>query len=98
MPLEVIQNEVKDRWRIDVNPSIMYRARKKVNRKIYGKQEGQYTKLWDYCETLRRTSARSCVMMKVEKPSLEVNPMFQRLYCSLTTIKKGFFQKVAGLW
>jgi hypothetical protein len=39
MPLDVIQNEVKDRWRIDVNPSMMYMARKKANKKIYGNHE-----------------------------------------------------------
>jgi hypothetical protein len=37
MPLYVIHNEVKERWRVDVNPSMMYRLRSKANRKIYGK-------------------------------------------------------------
>jgi hypothetical protein len=47
MPLDVIQNEVKERWMVDVNSSMMYRARSKANRKIYDKQEGQYPRLWD---------------------------------------------------
>jgi hypothetical protein len=28
MPLNVIQNEAKDKWGIDVNPNMMYRAKK----------------------------------------------------------------------
>jgi hypothetical protein len=30
------------------------------------------------------------MLMKVERPSLEVPPTFQRLYMSLTACKKGF--------
>jgi hypothetical protein len=71
---------------------MMYRARKKANRKIYGKQEGQYARLWDYCETLRKINAGSCVIMKVERLSPKVNPMFQKLYCSLKAMKKGFLE------
>jgi hypothetical protein len=36
MLLDVMQNEVKDKWRIDVNLNMMYRAKKKANKKIYG--------------------------------------------------------------
>jgi hypothetical protein len=30
MPLDMIQNEVKDKGKIDVTPNIMYRVRRKV--------------------------------------------------------------------
>jgi hypothetical protein len=53
MPLDVIQHEVKEKWRVDVNPSMMYRARRKTKQKLYGKVEDHYGRLWDYCETLR---------------------------------------------
>jgi hypothetical protein len=92
MQLHVIQNEVKERWRIDVNPSMMYRARIKANKEIYGKHEDQYAALWDYCETLRATNPRSCVVMKVDRTVPEVIPRFQRLYCSLAAMKKGFLE------
>ncbi|XP_062166992.1 uncharacterized protein LOC133873286 [Alnus glutinosa] len=80
------------RWRVDVNPSMMYRAKSKANRKIYGKQEGQYARLWNYCETLRATNLGSCVEMKVDRPVPEVNPRFLRPYCSLAAMKKGFME------
>jgi len=77
---------------VDVNPSMMYRARTKANRKIFGKHLLQYVKLWDYCETLRSINPGSCVVMKVDRPVLEVNPKFIRMYCSLTAMKKGFLE------
>ena len=57
MPLDVIQYEVKDKWHVDVNPSMMYRARRKAKVKFYGKLDNQYERLWDYCETLRLTNS-----------------------------------------
>jgi len=87
-----MQNEVKERWRVDVNPSMMYRARTMANRQIFGKHEIQYVKLLDYCETLRSTNPGSCVVMKVDRPVPEVNPKFLRMYCSLAAMKKGFLE------
>ena len=45
MPLDIIQNEIKDKWRVDVNPSMMYRAGRKAKQKLYGKVEDQYERL-----------------------------------------------------
>jgi hypothetical protein len=42
MPLDVIQNEVNDKWRVDVNPNMMYKARRKDKVKLYRKLENQY--------------------------------------------------------
>jgi hypothetical protein len=39
MPLDAIQHEVNDKWHVDVNPSMMYRARRKARVKLYGKLE-----------------------------------------------------------
>jgi hypothetical protein len=67
MPLEVIQNEVKDIWRVDIIPTLMYRTMRKAKQKLYGKLEDQYGRLWEYCETLRYTNNGSCVEMKVDR-------------------------------
>jgi hypothetical protein len=92
MPLDVIQHEVKDKWHVDVNPSMMYRARRKAKVKLYGKLENQYERLWDYCETLRRTNSRSCVVIKVDQPNPNLPPKFGRMYVSLAATKKGFLE------
>jgi hypothetical protein len=36
MPLDVIQNEVNDKWHVDVSPSMMYRARRRRNKNCIG--------------------------------------------------------------
>jgi hypothetical protein len=41
----VIQNEVREKWKVDVTPSCMYRVRRKARKKIHGKFEGQYKRL-----------------------------------------------------
>lgn len=90
MPLDVLQHEVKDKWKVDVTQSMMYRARKKAKDHIYGSMGDQYERLWDYCEAVRRTNVGSRMFIKVDRPSMSVNPKFQRLYVSLAATKKGF--------
>jgi hypothetical protein len=34
MPLDLISDEVNERWKVDVNTSCMYRARRKGGKKI----------------------------------------------------------------
>jgi hypothetical protein len=92
MPLRVKQDEVKRNWNVEVNRSQMYRGRKKVEKRIYGGLGEQYGKLWDYCETLRRTNLGSCVMMKVERPNPDSPAKFHRLYLSLSAMKKGLLE------
>jgi hypothetical protein len=65
---------------VNVNPSMMYRARRKAKLKLYRKLENQYERLWDYCETLRRINSRSCVVMKVDKLNPNLLPKFGRMY------------------
>ncbi|XP_059446531.1 uncharacterized protein LOC132178091 [Corylus avellana] len=92
MPLDVIQHEVKEKWGVDVNPSMMYRSRRKAKQKLYGNLEDQYGRLWNYCETLRYTNSGSCVVMKVDRLNPNLPPKFGRLYVSLAAMKKGFLE------
>jgi hypothetical protein len=88
----VINDEVKRKWNVEVSRSQMYRGRKKAAKKIYGGLGEQYGRLWDYCETLRRTNPGSCVLMKVERQNPNLPAKFQRLYLSLAAMKKGFLE------
>ncbi|XP_062177170.1 uncharacterized protein LOC133882086 [Alnus glutinosa] len=92
MPLKVIQDEVKRRWNIEVTRSQMYKGRRRAGNQIFGNLGEQYSRLWDYCETLRQTNKGSCVMMKVERPTPNSEPLFQRLYMSLAAMKQGFLE------
>jgi hypothetical protein len=68
---------------VDVKKKRLYRARVLVKEKIRGKVNLQYYKLWDYCETIRRTNIGSCVMMKLERPIPDLPAKFQRLLSNL---------------
>jgi hypothetical protein len=61
----------------------LYRARVFAKEKIRGKVNLQYQKLWDYCETIRRTNIGSCVMMKLERPIPDLPAKFQRFLSNL---------------
>lgn len=54
----------------------MYRGRRRAGKNIYGKLEEQYSRLWDYCETLKHTNKGSYVLMKVDIPNLDLAPKF----------------------
>jgi len=92
MLLQVIQDEVKRKWNVEVSRSQMYRGRKKAGKRLYGCLGEQYGRLWDYCETLRHTNPGSCVMLKVEKTNPNLPAKFHRLYMSLAAMKKGFLE------
>jgi hypothetical protein len=92
MPLPVILDEVKRKWNVDVSRSQMYRARRKASKRIHGKLEEQYARLWDYCETLRQTNMGSCVLMSVDRPMPDLPPKFERIYLSLAAMTKGFVE------
>jgi hypothetical protein len=63
---------------VDVTTKQLYKAKVKLNNQIEGKLREQYNRVWDYCATLRQTNRGSCMLMKVEMPSLEVPQTFQR--------------------
>lgn len=60
MPLEVIQDEVKRKWNVEVTKSQMYRGRRRAGKQIFGNLGEQYGRLWDYYETLRQTNKGLC--------------------------------------
>ncbi|XP_059438654.1 uncharacterized protein LOC132171372 [Corylus avellana] len=86
------EESFQEKWRVDVNLSMIYRARRKAKQRLYGNLEDQYGRLWDYCETLRHTNSGSCVVMKVDRPNLILPPKFGRLYVCLAAMKKGFLE------
>jgi hypothetical protein len=89
-PLKALYEDVRRKWNVDVSQSQLYRARKKARQQIEGKRKEQYRRLWDYCATVRKTNRGSCMLMKVERPTLDIPPRFLRLYMSLAACKDGF--------
>jgi hypothetical protein len=71
--------DVKRRWNVELSFRQLYRAREKVREHIEGKHQQQYKWLWDYCATVRQTNRGSTMLMEVERPTLDVPPIFLRL-------------------
>jgi hypothetical protein len=91
-PLAALCEDVKMRWNVEVSFRQLYRAKEKAKEQIEGKNKEQYKQLWDYCATVRQTNRGRTMLMKVERPTLDVPPTFQRLYMSLAACKDGFRQ------
>jgi hypothetical protein len=88
-PFASLNNDVKRKWNVDVSFRQLYKAKVKALEFIEGKHKEQYKRLMDYCATVRQTN-RSTMLMKVERPTLDVPPTFLRLYMSLAVCKDGF--------
>jgi hypothetical protein len=89
-PLAALCEDVKRRWNVEVSLRQLYRAKEKAKEQIEGKNKEQYKWLWDYCATVRQTNREITMLMKIERPTLDVPPTFQRLYMSLVACKDGF--------
>ena len=90
MPVQAVVGEVKRKWKVDVNDSQVYRARRKARSIIFGQYKEQYHQLWDYTATIRQTNQESCVLMKVDRLTTEMPPTFERMYLSLAAMRDGF--------
>lgn len=74
--VDSITQEVKREWKVDVNESQLYRARRKAWARIFGKHLEQYCRLWDYATTLREINRGSCIQMKLERIPPKLEPTF----------------------
>jgi hypothetical protein len=88
--LAALCEDVKRRWNVEVSFRQLYRAKEKAKDQIEGKNKQQYKRLWDYCATVRQTNRGTTMLMKVERPTVDVPPTFQLLYMSLAACKDNF--------
>ncbi|KAG8381237.1 hypothetical protein BUALT_Bualt06G0101600 [Buddleja alternifolia] len=67
-----------------------YRAKRKVLKMIEGDPDVQYTKLWDYCEELRKTNPGFTVILGTEEQGGEdLNIVRQNEYTFMSDKQKG---------
>ncbi|KAG8376915.1 hypothetical protein BUALT_Bualt09G0113800 [Buddleja alternifolia] len=93
-PIEDVINEIN----CDVSKDQAYRAKRKALM-IEGDPDVQYTKLWDYCEELRKTNPGSTVILGTEEQGGEhgLNIVRQNEYTFMSDKQKGLimaFQEV----
>ena len=76
-----------------------YNAKKIAMRMIYGDANEEYSRVWDYAETIRKFNLGSTTIVKcigIESPP----PLFQRMYICLKACKEGFVarcQRIIGV-
>ena len=85
-----MQKEVRRELLVDVSSNQIYRVKRKAKQTIEGDHGKQYARLWDYCETVRKYNPNSCFKIMVERPTLELPPVFQRIYVRYESQKHGF--------
>ena len=57
---------------------------------LRGSHIGQYAKLWEFCGELRAKNPGSSALLVVDRPNLNIQPVFRRIYVCLEACKKGF--------
>ncbi|KAI5327668.1 hypothetical protein L3X38_027064 [Prunus dulcis] len=69
---------VRKYYSIDVTRDQCYKAKNLAKERIQGSIEEQYSKLWDYCDELKRQNPGSTVLVKTSLRG--DNLVFERLY------------------
>ncbi|KAH7844546.1 hypothetical protein Vadar_029198 [Vaccinium darrowii] len=63
IPIVAFKDRVRKEMKVDVSRTQLYRAKRKAAQLNYGSDLQQYSRLWDYCEELRRSNPGSTVVM-----------------------------------
>ncbi|XP_028057020.1 uncharacterized protein LOC114261011 [Camellia sinensis] len=93
-PVSAMKQRIRKDLKLDVSTSQIYRAKKRAFLMIHGTDANRYSKLWDYCEELRRTNPGFTVVMEApdHEELREPKPRFLRLYVCLEACKRGLLE------
>ncbi|KAH6833345.1 hypothetical protein C2S53_005462 [Perilla frutescens var. hirtella] len=73
---------------VNISRQQAVRARQKALKIIEGSTSDQYSKLWDYAETLRERNPGSTVILELQ--DIPDGKQFKRIYVCLGAVKSGF--------
>ena len=98
--LKFMKKTVRRECKVDVGNMKLYRAKRKVADMNQGDLGIQYSKLPDYCETIKKHNPGSTCTLLLDSPRRGQVPHFKRLYMRIEALKKGFLvgcRKIIGL-
>ncbi|KAK9026058.1 hypothetical protein V6N11_038906 [Hibiscus sabdariffa] len=84
------QRLAKDELKVKLNKNLCQRARVWANKKIRGRLEDEFNKLFDSVYTLKEADPNGTFDLFVQRPTPSANPIFKRLYVCFGGLKEGF--------
>ena len=81
---------MKDKLKVDISVSQVYRSKRKAIDLITGDEQLQYGKLKDYAELIRLNDVGSRVILQTEMENENSQPKFRRMYIRYNAQKVGF--------
>ncbi|KAI5316815.1 hypothetical protein L3X38_036522 [Prunus dulcis] len=90
MSMTEIDNMVRE---LGYDGVISYWAKERALRQIEGIYTEQYSRIWDYCEELRKTNPGTTTKVQCDFNEQLGHPVFQRLYVCLGACKAGFIAR-----
>lgn len=88
--LQAFMKKCKRDLGVEVGYYKAWYARQRAYFMIYGDATGQYQRVWDYVETIRKHYPGSTAVVKTEVVDNSQDPLFQRMYICLQPCKQGF--------
>ncbi|CAL8998312.1 unnamed protein product [Prunus brigantina] len=89
-PVRSFKQAVEKDYNTGVSRQQVYRAKQKALKLIEGSFNEQYSRIWDYCEELRKSNPGTTAMVKCDFQQQLGQPKFQRMYVCLGAAKEGF--------
>ncbi|XP_020410864.1 uncharacterized protein LOC18790822 [Prunus persica] len=89
-PVSSFMETVEKDYKTGVSRQQVYRAKERALRQIEGIYTEQYSRIWDYCEELRKTNPGTTTKVQCDFNEQLGHPVFQRLYVCLGACKAGF--------
>ncbi|CAL2228840.1 unnamed protein product [Prunus armeniaca] len=89
-PISSFMEMVEKDYNTRVSRQQVYRAKERAFRQIEGIYTEQYSRIWDYCEELRKTNPGTTTKVQCDFNEQLGHPVFQRLYVCLGACKAGF--------
>ena len=87
---QLIQNEIKRKYGLEVSRYKIHRGKKRAKDMIYGDSRAQFEILRDYCQTLLDHNPGSSIGITTDPSLNPLRPRFERLFVCLEAWKSGF--------